>query len=46
MSSRGRYMNNEIYTYTGKILVALNPFGPLPIYGCEPATHALGQAQA
>ena len=34
-NSRGRYMTDEIYTYTGKILVALNPFGPLPLYGEE-----------
>jgi len=28
-----RFTNDEIYTYTGKILVALNPFAPLPVYG-------------
>jgi len=28
-----RYTADKIYTYTGKILVALNPFGSLPIYG-------------
>ena len=33
-NTRLRYMQDEIYTYTGKILVALNPFGPLKIYGC------------
>lgn len=35
-NSKLRFANNEIYTYTGKILVALNPFGALPIYGCTP----------
>eukprot|EP00325_Prymnesiales_sp_UTEX-LB-985_P020714 CAMPEP_0174733188 /NCGR_PEP_ID=MMETSP1094-20130205/60818_1 /TAXON_ID=156173 /ORGANISM="Chrysochromulina brevifilum, Strain UTEX LB 985" /LENGTH=1727 /DNA_ID=CAMNT_0015935811 /DNA_START=13 /DNA_END=5196 /DNA_ORIENTATION=+ len=32
-NTRLRYTDGLIYTYTGKILVALNPFGPLPIYG-------------
>ena len=32
-NSKLRYTDGKIYTYTGKILVALNPFGPLPIYG-------------
>ena len=33
-NSKLRFSSDEIYTYTGKILVALNPFGPLPVYGC------------
>ena len=33
-NSKLRFLRDEIYTYTGKILVALNPFGPLPVYGC------------
>jgi len=32
-NSKLRFLRDEIYTYTGKILVALNPFGPLPVYG-------------
>jgi myosin heavy subunit len=32
-NTRLRYQKDKIYTYTGKILVALNPFGSLPIYG-------------
>lgn len=28
-----RYQNDIIYTYTGKILLALNPFRPLELYG-------------
>jgi myosin heavy subunit len=30
-----RYMDDQIYTYTGNILTALNPFQRLPIYGEE-----------
>ena len=30
---RLRYAENVIYTYTGPILVALNPWKPLPCYG-------------
>ena len=31
-NSKLRYMADEIYTYTGKILVALNPFSIPPLY--------------
>jgi myosin V len=31
-----RYMLDAIYTYTGSILIAVNPFGPLPhMYGAH-----------
>ena len=32
-NSRLRFDKEKIYTYTGKILVALNPFAKLSIYG-------------
>lgn len=34
-NARQRYMRGSIYTYTGHILVALNPFEPLPIYAAD-----------
>ncbi|KAL1521199.1 hypothetical protein AB1Y20_022751 [Prymnesium parvum] len=40
-NTRLRYNADAIYTYTGKILVALNPFGPLKIYGEETMQHYL-----
>ena len=32
---RTRYRGDEIYTLVGSILVALNPFRALPIYGLD-----------
>ena len=32
LSIRKRYLNDVIYTDVGDILVALNPFRPLPVY--------------
>jgi hypothetical protein len=32
-NTRVRFAANQIYTYVGKICVALNPFASLPIYG-------------
>ena len=30
-----RYINGNMYTYTGPILIAMNPFKPLPIYDSQ-----------
>ena len=32
---RRRYMQDKIYTFTANILLALNPYHTLPIYGDE-----------
>ncbi|NWY18195.1 MYO9B protein, partial [Aphelocoma coerulescens] len=49
---RERFLQQHIYTDIGDILVAMNPFQPLPLYGrevsaappaaprCPPAAHA------
>lgn len=37
-----RYDGNQIYTYIGDILVALNPFQRLPIYGPATARQYMG----
>jgi myosin-5 len=29
---KSRYLQDKIYTYTGNILIAINPFAPLPHY--------------
>ena len=34
-SLNDRYLSNNIYTYTGRILIAINPFKNLPIYNEE-----------
>ena len=34
---RFRYARDEIYTYTGTILIALNPWRSLPLYDAEQA---------
>lgn len=39
-----RYQKDEVYTYTGNILVAVNPFKALPIYGGEIVRKYQGKA--
>ena len=41
-NSRLRFDKDLIYTYTGKILVALNPFAKLSIYGARAGGAARG----
>lgn len=41
-STAQRFMADNIYTYTGRILIAVNPFRPLDIYG--PQVAAMQQA--
>ena len=37
-----RYKHNKIYTYTGPILVAVNPYKELPYYGQDSVTKYNG----
>ena len=39
-NTRLRFDQSKIYTYTGKILVALNPFAKLSIYGIPAVCRA------
>ena len=41
---RARYAQNAIYTFTGSILLALNPFAELPLYGESKMTRFKGTA--
>mmetsp|Transcript_36306 Transcript_36306/g.58686 ORF Transcript_36306/g.58686 Transcript_36306/m.58686 type:complete len:1509 (-) Transcript_36306:778-5304(-) len=38
-----RYAKDEVYTYTGRILIAVNPFKWLPIYGDEMIAQYAGK---
>eukprot|EP00053_Salpingoeca_punica_P018641 m.183565 g.183565 ORF g.183565 m.183565 type:complete len:1283 (-) comp17476_c0_seq4:480-4328(-) len=40
---RVRYSKDEIYTYTAYILIAVNPYKPLPLYGPEIIKQYAGQ---
>ena len=39
-----RYAQDEIYTYTGNILIAVNPFQRLPIYGEDVLFDYIGKS--
>jgi len=39
-----RYLRGEIYTYTSFILIAVNPYKQLPLYGDEQIKKYFGQA--
>eukprot|EP00002_Diphylleia_rotans_P018350 TRINITY_DN3556_c0_g2_i3.p1 TRINITY_DN3556_c0_g2~~TRINITY_DN3556_c0_g2_i3.p1 ORF type:complete len:1976 (-),score=412.77 TRINITY_DN3556_c0_g2_i3:1002-6929(-) len=40
---RHRYFQDNIYTYTGYILIAVNPYKPLPIYSNEHVRQYFGR---
>ena len=41
-NTRARYSTDEVYTFIGDVLVAVNPFAPLPIYGAEVMVSFVG----